>query len=72
MIISVLIVYLRWRDETSNKPNWVPNIRGEENKSDIEGNGEDSTVLRWKYNKESAIRIDTRRMTQNYSLKLQL
>ena len=72
MIISVLIVCLRWRDETSNKPNWVPNIRGEENKSDIEGNGEDSTVLRWKYNKESAIRIDTSRMTQNYSLKLQL
>ena len=72
ILISVLIVCLRWRDETSNKPNWVRNIRREENKSDIDGNGEDSTVLRWKYNKESAIRTDTRRVTQKYLLKLQL
>ena len=46
-------------------------MRREESKSDIEGNGEDSTVSRWKYNKESAIRTDTRRVTQKYLLKLQ-
>lgn len=35
---------LRWRHETSGKPNWTTDIRREENKSDIERNGEDSTI----------------------------
>ena len=28
----------------SNKPNWTTDIRQKENKSDIEQNGEDSTI----------------------------
>ena len=32
------------RNERSGKPNWSTNIRQEENKSDIEQNGEGSTI----------------------------
>ena len=32
------------RHETSGKPNWTTSIKQEENKSDIERNGEGSTI----------------------------
>ena len=55
---------LRWVHETSDKPNWTTDIRREENKNDIERNGEDSTIWKWKYNKESAIMTNTRKVPQ--------
>ena len=63
---------LTWRHETSGKPNWTTSIKQEENKSDIERNGEGSTIWKWKYNKESAIRTNTRRLMQIDLLGLQL
>ena len=35
---------LRWRHETSDKLNWMTDIRQEENKSNIERNGEGSAI----------------------------
>ena len=54
---------LRWRHETSGKPNWTTDVRLEVSKSNSERNDEDSFIRKWKYNKESAIRTNTRRLT---------
>ena len=43
---------LRWKHEMNDKPNWMTDIRRKENQSKMEQDGEDSTILKWKYNKQ--------------------